>query len=95
MRSSIDQGVIEKRGEVSLRGGCNSIIGHYKLENHHITITFAKRTEMDCSYLGPEVNEIEEVFSTAMLTFESYTMTADQLRIQYADGELILRHASD
>ena len=83
-------------GELSLQGGCNSIGGHYVLENGHITMTFVIRTEMDCSYLGPEVNDVEEAFSTAMITFDSYTLEEDkQLRIRYYDGELLFRRVAD
>jgi heat shock protein HslJ len=85
-----------RNGEVSLQGGCNSIGGHYVLENEHITITFAKRTEMDCSYLGSNVNEIEMAFSTALPKFDSYSLEVDEkLRIHYMDGELLLRRARD
>ena len=66
------------------------------LENEHITMTFVQRTEVDCSYLGPNVNEIEIAFSTAMATFDSYSLEDDeQLRIRYIDGELLLRRVAD
>lgn len=84
-----------QEGELSLHGGCNSVVGHYVLQNGKITITFAERTEVDCSHLGPNVNEIEEVFSIAMLTFESYTLTDEQLRIRYMDGELLLHRVPE
>lgn len=84
-----------QKGELSLHGGCNSVGGHYVLQNDNITITFTERTEMDCSHLGPNVNEIEEVFSIAMLTFDSYTLEGEQLRIRYIDGELLLRRVQD
>jgi len=84
-----------QKGELSLKGGCNSIGGHYVLQNDNITITFAERTEVDCSHLGPTVNEIEEMFSSAMLTFDSYTIENEQLRIRYIDGELLLRRVPD
>jgi heat shock protein HslJ len=84
-----------QKGELSLQGGCNSIGGHYVLESNSITTTFAKRTEVDCSSLGPNINEIEEAFFTAMLTFESYRIEDEQLRIRYIDGELLFRRVSD
>ena len=85
-----------RKGEVSLQGGCNSVGGHYVLENEHITMTFVQRTEVDCSYLGPNVNEIEMAFSTAMATFDSYSLEDDeQLRIRYIDGELLLSRVAD
>jgi heat shock protein HslJ len=83
------------KGELSLHGGCNSVVGHYILQNDKFTITLVERTEVDCSHLGPNVNEIEEVFSTAMLTFESYTLEGEQLRIRYIDGELELLQVAD
>lgn len=84
-----------QKGELSLRGGCNSIGDHYVLESSAITITFAKATQMDCSFLGPNINEVEEAFSNAMLTFESYRIEDEQLRIRYVDGELVFRRVPD
>lgn len=84
-----------QKGALSLRGGCNSVGGHYVLENNHITITFTKRTEVDCSDRYPGINEVEYAFSTAMPTFESYTIADDWLRIRYVDGELLLRRVPD
>lgn len=84
-----------QKGELSLHGGCNSVGGHYVLHNNNITITFAERTEVDCSHLGPKVNQVEEVFSAAMLTFDSYTLEDGQLRIRYIDGELLLHRLYD
>jgi len=82
-------------GSLGLQGGCNSIGGHYVLENGRITITFSKKTEVDCSYLGPDINDVEEAFFAAMQTFDSYTLEGEQLRIRYIDGELLFRHVSD
>jgi len=78
-------------GNLSFRGGCNSIGGHYILENERITMIFAERTEIDCSYLGPNVNEIEEAFSNSMLTFNMFKIEGEQLCIYYKDGEIIFR----
>lgn len=78
-----------KKGELSLRGGCNAVSGHYRIENNRIIITFVKATQVDCSDSKPGINEIEDAFSYAMPTFESYTIEGDQLRIRYADGELL------
>ena len=83
-----------RKGELSLLGGCNSVYGHYVLENDNIKITFAEGTEMDCS--DPSVNEIEGAFLTAMGTFNSYKFEGDELlRISYIDGELLLRRVVD
>ena len=83
-----------RKGELSLLGGCNSVYGHYVLENNRITISFAERTEMVCS--NSSVNEIEEAFFTAMGTFNSYTLEGDEiLRVHYIDGALFLRRAVD
>ncbi len=83
------------RGELILQGGCNTVSGHYQIENNRITITFVEATLVDCpdSMLG--INEIEEAFSNAMPTFESYMIEGDQLRIRYADGELLFRRVSE
>jgi len=82
------------RGELRLRGGCNAVSGHYRIENNRITITFVKATLVDCSDSMPGINEIEDAFSNAMLTFETYTIEGEQLRIRYADGELLFRRAT-
>ena len=82
------------RGELGLQGGCNTISGHYQIENNRITITFVEATQVDCSNSMPGINEIENALSNAIPTFESYTLESDQLRILYADGELIFRRAS-
>jgi heat shock protein HslJ len=84
-----------RKGTLSLRGGCNSIGGHYMLEDDRITITFSKTTEMDCSASMPGINDVEVAFVTAMQTFKSYTIADDWLRIRYADGELLFRRVSD
>ena len=84
-----------KKGELLLHGGCNSIGGHYVIKNNHITITFVKRTEMDCSNLGPQINEIEQKFIDAMLLFKSYAIEGEQLRINYDDGTILLSRAQD
>jgi len=83
------------RGELSLQGGCNTVSGHYQIENKRITITFVEATLVDCSDSMPGINEIEDAFSNAMPTFESYTIEGDQLRIRYADGELLFRRVSE
>ena len=75
-------------------GGCNSIGGDYILENNHIIVTFAEQTLVDCSHLGPNVNEIETLFSDAMPTFISYDLNEDDLRIHYDDGEIFLERSS-
>ncbi|OQA19251.1 MAG: META domain protein [Chloroflexi bacterium ADurb.Bin360] len=82
-------------GELSLQGGCNVVSGHYRIENNRITITFVEATQVDCSDSMPGINEIEDAFSNAMPTFESYMIEGDQLRIRYADGELLFRRVSD
>lgn len=82
-------------GELSLQGGCNVVSGHYQIENNRITITFVEATQVDCSDSMPRINEIEDAFSNAMPTFESYMIEGDQLRIRYADGELLFRRVSD
>ena len=79
------------RGEISLQGGCNTVSGHYQIENNRITITFVEATLMDCSDSMPGVNEVEDAFSNAMPTFESYTLEGEYLYIFYVDGKLILR----
>ena len=83
------------RGELSLQGGCNAVSGHYRIENNRITITFVEATLVDCSDSMPGINEIENAFSNAMPTFKSYTIEGDQLRIHYADGELLFRRTTD
>jgi heat shock protein HslJ len=83
------------RGEISLQGGCNAVSGHYRIENNRISITFVEATQVDCSDSMPGINEIEDAFSNAMPTFESYTIKDDQLRIRLADGELFFRRVSE
>ena len=83
------------RGELSLQGGCNVVSGHYRIEDNRITITFVEATQVDCSDSMPGINEIEDAFSNAMPTFESYMIDGDQLRIRYADGELLFRRVTD
>lgn len=82
-------------GELSLQGGCNTISGHYRIENNGITITFVEATQVDCLDSMPGINEIEDTFSNTMPTFKSYKIEGDQLRIRYADGELLFRRVSD
>lgn len=84
-----------EKGELFLYGGCNSISGHYIIKDKHITITFVKQTEMDCSYLGPMVNEVEEMFTSAMPTFDTYSIEDGKLRIQYNGGVLLLHRVTD
>jgi heat shock protein HslJ len=79
------------RGELSLQGGCNAVSGHYRIENNRNTITFVEATQVDCSDSMAGINEIEDAFSNAMPTFESYKIEGDQLRIHYAEGELLFR----
>jgi heat shock protein HslJ len=83
------------RGELILQSGCNTVNGHYQIENNRITITFVEATLVDCSDSMPGINDIEEAFSNAMPTFESYLIEGDQLRIRYADGELLFRRVSE
>lgn len=82
------------KGGLGFYVGCNDINGYYELDNHDITITFSERTVMDCTdRLGVEIMEVEELFYQAMQTFESYSVKDDQLRIYYADGEMLFRHS--
>lgn len=83
------------RGELSLQGGCNAVNGHYRIENNRITITFVEATRVDCSDSMPGINEVEDAFSNAMPTFESYMIEGNQLRIRYVDGELLFRRVSE
>lgn len=87
--------IVFNRGELSLQGGCNAVSGHYRVENNRITITFVEATLVDCSDSMLGINEVEDAFSKAMPTFESYTIEGDQLRIRYADGELLARRVSE
>ena len=82
-------------GELGLQGGCNTVSGHYRIENNRITIAFVEATLVDCSDSMPGINEIEDSFFNAMPTFESYMIEGNQLRIRYADGEILFRHVSD
>lgn len=83
------------RGELNLQGGCNAVSGNYQIENNRITITFVEATLVDCSDSMPGINDVEDSFSNAMPTFESYTIEGDQLLIRYADGELLFRRVSE
>lgn len=80
-----------KDGSLSLEGGCNSVGASYELNDDQITITSSEGTLVDCSDEMPEIPEIEEAFLTALQTFESYSISDDELRIRYADGDLLLR----
>ena len=84
-----------QNGDVSIRGGCNSVGGSYELNKNQITVGLSKTTEVDCSKEKPGANEIESAFFTALQTFESYTIKDDELRIRYAEGELLLRRLVD
>lgn len=87
--------IVFDKGELSLQGGCNAVSGHYRIENNHITITFVEATQVDCSDTIPGINEIEDAFSNAMPTFQSYMIEGDQLRVRYANGELLFRRVSE
>ena len=78
-------------GELNLQGGCNAVSGHYRIDDDRITITFVTATAVDCSDSMPGIGEVEYGLSNAMPTFESYMIVGDQLRIRYADGELMFR----
>lgn len=83
-------------GILALRNTCNGPGGQYLLDNDQITITTADMTAMDCSDdMDPVIMEVESAFFTAMLTFESYSIEDDQLRIQYEDGEILFRRLSE
>lgn len=84
-----------KNGGLSIEGGCNSVGGSYELNDEQITMGLSKTTGVDCSQEKPGANEIESEFFTALRTFESYTISDDELRIRYADGELLLRRLVD
>lgn len=75
-------------GVLNFGAGCNSIEGHYLLENDRITMTFMEHTLVDC-HDKPEVMEIEEAFVAAMETFQAYTNADDQLRIRHTGGVLV------
>jgi heat shock protein HslJ len=83
-----------KNGELALQGGCNDIYGYYLIDNNHLRITFAEGTLMNCPDLQ-EIMKVEEKFLNAMPTFESYTITDDELVIHYAEGQIRLRRVSD
>lgn len=84
------------QGSLALRNTCNGPGGQYLLDNDQITITTADMTAMDCSDdMDPVIMEVESAFFTAMLTFESYSIEDDQLRIQYEDGEILFRRLSE
>lgn len=84
------------QGGLTLRNGCNSPSGHYLLKNDQITMTFSEMTAMDCSdYMDPDIMEVESAFYAAMSTFKSYSVEADQLRIQYAGSEILFHRIED
>ena len=75
-------------GVLDFDAGCNSVSGHYLVENNRITMTFMEQTLVSCQD-KPEVMEIEESFVGAMETFRTYMIADDRLRIRYAGGVLL------
>ena len=75
-------------GVLDFDAGCNSVSGHYLIENNRITMTFMEQTLVSCQD-KPEVMEIEERFVAAMETFQTYVIEDDRLRIRYSAGQLL------
>ena len=87
------------KGGIGYKGGCNSVSGYYHLDNEKITTSVREMTLVDCSddYLGSEKMEIDSEFYNSMESFREFALndSANELRIFYEDGELLLHKARE
>ena len=75
---------------------CNNPSGTYEVEGESLIITFIAMHLVNCSdELGEDGMDLERTLADATETFTTYTLTGDELRIRYADGELVWRLLPD
>lgn len=75
---------------------CNNPGGSYVVRGSQIEVSAVRTTTMLCSpnvdYPAPQV---EGALATIASTLESYSISGDELRLGYPDGELVLKRLQD
>lgn len=81
--------IVFKNKEMVVQGKCNSFSGRYEIDNELITITAVVLGGIDCPDLKSSM-ELENRLFFLMAQFKTYVITDHQLKMQYAEGEMIL-----
>ena len=79
--------VLAGQGRVSGSGGCNRLVGGYRLDGARIELTRIAGTMMAC----PEGMETEHAFTAALGEVRSWRLAGEQLDLLAADGVVLLR----
>ena len=76
--------------------GCNDPSGYYAVDGDSLIATGVMMHLVNCSgEIGEDGMALEQALADAAGTFTTYTLTGDELRIGYADGELVWRRMPD
>lgn len=72
--------------------GCNDPSGYYAIDGDSLITTGVMMYLVNCSgEIGEDGMALEQALADAAETFTTYMLTGDELRIGYADGELVWR----
>lgn len=76
--------------------GCNDPSGYYTVDGDSLITAGVMMHLVNCSgEIGEDGMELEQALADATETFTTYTLSDDELRIGYADGELVWRRLPD
>ena len=76
--------------------GCNDPSGYYVVDGDSLITTGVMMHLVNCSgEIGEDGMDLEQALAGAAETFTTYALSDDELRIGYADGELVWRRMPD
>jgi heat shock protein HslJ len=79
-------------GALMFTTGCNNPSGYYGIDGENLTSAGVLMRLVNCSdTLGEDGMALEQALADATATFSTFALAGDELRIGYADGELLFR----
>ena len=82
----------EANGQVSGSGGCNSYGGSYQVTGDSLSFSQLISTKMACA--NPNLNRQEQQFFDALQSASTFSVSGNQLTIQYAGGQSALHFSA-
>lgn len=85
-----------QEGRFSFDTGCNNPGGSYVVRDSQIEVSAVRTTTKLCSQaVDDPALVVERALATIASTLEAYSISGDELRISYPDGELVFKRLPD